>query len=56
MVDRVPEGLKLVEVPRDAFDYKTNKEGGITKLMARLVARGQIRGVDSHASLPLAHP
>ena len=54
MVDRVPEGRKPVS-SKWCFTYKTNKEGKITKLKARLVARGltQIRDVDyTHSSSP----
>ena len=47
MVDRVPEGRKPVS-SKWCFDCKTDKEGKMTKLKARLVARGftQIHGVD----------
>ena len=54
MVDRVPEGRKPVS-SKWCFNYKTDKEGNITKLKARLVARGftQIRDVDyTHSSSP----
>ena len=54
MVDRVPEGRKPVS-SKWCFDYKTDKEGKITKCKARLVARGftQIRDVDyTHSSSP----
>ena len=54
MVDRVPEGRKPVS-SKWCFTYKTDKEGKITKLKARLVARGltQIRDVDyTHSSSP----
>ena len=54
MVDRVPEGRKPVS-SKWCFTYKTDKEGEITKLKARLVARGftQIRDVDYiHSSSP----
>ena len=53
-VDRVPEGRKPVS-SKWCFTYKTDKEGKITKLKARLVARGftQIRDVDyTHSSSP----
>ena len=47
MVDRVPEVRKPVS-SKWCFTYKTDKEGKITKLKARLVARGftQTRDVD----------
>ena len=54
MVDRVPEGRKRVS-SKWCFDYKIDKEGKMTKLKARLVARGfaQIRHVDYiHSSSP----
>ena len=54
MVDRVPEGRKPVS-SKWCFTYKTDKEGKITKLKARLIARGftQIRDVDyTHSSSP----
>ena len=54
MVDRVPEGRKPVS-SKWCFTYKMDKEGKITKLKARLVARGftQIRDVDyTHSSSP----
>ena len=54
MVDRVPKGRKPVS-PKWWFGYKTDHKGKITKLKARLVARGftQIRDVDStHSSSP----
>ena len=54
MVDRVPEGRKPVS-SKWCFTYKTDKEGKITKLKARLVARGftQIRDVGyTHSSSP----
>ena len=54
MVDRGPEGCKPVS-SKWCFTYKTDKEGKITKLKARLVARGftQIRDVDyTHSSSP----
>ena len=50
MVDRVLEGRS-----KWCFDYKTDKEGNITKFKARLIARGftQIRNVDyTHSSSP----
>ena len=54
MVDRVPEGRKPVS-SKWCFTYKTDKERKITKLKARLVARGftHIRDVDyTHSSSP----
>ena len=47
MVDRVPEGRKYVS-SKWWFDCKTDKEGKMTKVKARLVARGltQIHDVD----------
>ena len=54
MVDRVPESRKPVS-SKWCFDYKTDKEGKITKFNARLVARGftQISDVDyTHSSSP----
>ena len=54
MVDRVPDGRKPVS-SKWCFTYKTDEEGKITKLKARLVARGftQIRDVDyTHSSSP----
>ena len=47
IIDRVPEGRKPVS-SEWCFDYKTDKEGKITKFKARLVAREftQIRYVD----------
>ena len=54
MVDRVPEWRKPVS-SKWCFTYKTDKEGEIMKLKARLVARGftQIRDVDyTHSSSP----
>ena len=54
MVDRVPEGRKPVS-SKWCFTCKTDREGKITKLKARLVARGftQIRDVDYiHSSSP----
>ena len=53
MADRVPEGRKPVS--SRCFDYKTDKEGKITKFKVRLVARGftQIRDVDyTHSPSP----
>ena len=54
MVDRVPKGRKLVS-SKWCFGYKTGNKGKITKLKARLVARGftHIRDVDyTHSSSP----
>ena len=54
MVDRVCEGRKPVR-SKWCFDFKTDKEGKITKFKARLVARGftQIRVVNyTHSSPP----
>ena len=54
MVDRVPEGRKPLS-SKWCFTYKTDKEGKITNLKARLVARGftQICDVDyTHSSSP----
>ena len=54
MVDRVPKGRKPVS-SKWCFGYKTDKKRKITKLEARLVARGftQIRDVDyTHSSSP----
>ena len=54
MVDRVPKGRKPVS-SKWCFGYKTDTKGKITKLKARLVARGftQIRDVDyTHSSSP----
>ena len=54
MVDRVPKGRKPVS-SKWCFGYKTNNKGIITKLKAKLVARGftQIRDVDyTHSSSP----
>ena len=54
MVGRVPEGHKPVS-SKWCFTYKTDKEGKITKLKARLVARDftKIRDVDyTHSSSP----
>ena len=54
MVDRVPEGRKPVS-SKWCFTYKTDKEGKITKLKARLVARDftKIHEVDyTHSSSP----
>ena len=55
MVNRVPEGRKPVS-SKWSFDYKTDKEGKITKFKARLVARGfmQIRNVDYPLIFPLS--
>ena len=53
-VDRVPEGGKPVG-SKWSFDYKTDKEGKITKFKATLVVRGftQIHNVDyTHSSSP----
>ena len=54
MVDRVPEGRKPIG-SEWYFDYKTNKEGNVTKFKARLIARGfmRIRNVNyTHSSSP----
>ena len=54
MVDRVPKGRKPVS-SKWCFGYKTDNKGKVTKLKARLVARGftQIRDVDyTHSSSP----
>ena len=54
MVDRAPKGRKPVS-SKWCFGYKTDNKGKITKLKARLVARGftQIRDVDyTHSSSP----
>ena len=54
MVNRVPKGRKPVS-SKWCFGYKTDNKGSITKLKARLVARGftQIRDVDyTHSSSP----
>ena len=54
MVDRVPKGRKPVS-SKWCFGYKTDNKGKITKLKARLVARGftQIHDVDyTHSSSP----
>ena len=54
MVDRVPKGRKPVS-SKWCFGYKTDSKGKLTKLKARLVARGftQIRDVDyTHSSSP----
>ena len=54
MVDRLPKGRKPVS-SKWCFGNKTDKKGKITKLKARLVARGftQIRDVDyTHSSSP----
>ena len=54
VVDRVPKGRKPVR-SKWCFGYKTDQKGKITKLKARLVARGftQIRDVDyTHSSSP----
>ena len=54
MKDRVPKGRKPVS-SKWCFGYKTDTKGKITKLKARLVARGftQIRDVDyTHSSSP----
>ena len=54
LVDRVPEGRKPVS-SKWCFDYKTDASEEITKLKARLVARGfsQIKDVDYvHSSSP----
>ena len=54
MVDSVPEGRKPVG-SKWCSDYKTDKEGSITKFKAGLVTRGftQIRTVDyTHSSSP----
>ena len=53
VVDRVPEGRKSVS-SKWCLDYKTNKEGKITKFKTRLVARRftQIRDVDCTHSSP----
>ena len=54
MVDRVPNGRKPVS-SKWCFDYKTDKEGKITKFKARLLPKGftQVRDVDyTHSSSP----
>ena len=54
IVDRVPEGRRTVG-SKWCFNYKTEKEGNITKFKIRLVSRGftQIRNVDyTHSSSP----
>ena len=58
MVDRVPKGRKQVS-SKWCFGYKTGNKGKITKLKARLVARGftHIRDVDyTHSSSPSPSP
>ena len=52
LVDRLPKGRKPVSF-KWCFDYKTDKEGKITKFKARLVARGftKIRDVDYRAKV-----
>ena len=58
MVDRVPKGRKPV-TSKWCFGYKMDNKGKITKLKARLVARGftQIRDVDyTHSSSPSLSP
>ena len=54
MIDRLPKGRKPLR-SKWCFDYRTDKEGNITKFKARLVARRltQIRSVDYiHSSSP----
>ena len=54
MVDRVPEGRKPVS-SKWCFTYKTDKEGKITNIKARLVVRSftQVRDIDyTHSSSP----
>ncbi|CAN0442515.1 unnamed protein product [Hapterophycus canaliculatus] len=57
-MEELPKGRKAVST-KWCFDWKTDKEGKISKFKARLVARGfsQVQGVDfKHSSSPCPSP